>query len=172
MLHRGFRLNVKWLLLVTVLALGAVLLAACGGLIAVVLLILLALNSRGVEPDEMPDSRSVNKQRRTEKDQVDKQPAPDREPGKTPSPPEQAAPTQDGEARYQALLAALQQTKDLVKQNALIDAYLTQPPPDRYRTKLEALRQSLREQLSFNRSTNEVRARLAQLAAIRGVDLR
>ena len=31
MLHRGFRLNVKWLLLVTVLALGAVLLAACGG---------------------------------------------------------------------------------------------------------------------------------------------
>ena len=31
MVHRGIRLNVKWLLLVTVLALGAVLLAACGG---------------------------------------------------------------------------------------------------------------------------------------------
>ena len=31
MVHRGIRLNLKWLLLVTVLALGAVLLAACGG---------------------------------------------------------------------------------------------------------------------------------------------
>jgi len=30
MVHRGFRLNLKWLLLATVLALGAVLLAACG----------------------------------------------------------------------------------------------------------------------------------------------
>ena len=31
MAHRGFRLNLKWLLLVTMLALGAALLAACGG---------------------------------------------------------------------------------------------------------------------------------------------
>ena len=31
MVHRGFRLNLKWLILVTVLALGAALLAACGG---------------------------------------------------------------------------------------------------------------------------------------------
>ncbi len=31
MVHRGFRLNLKWLLLVTVLVLGAALLAACGG---------------------------------------------------------------------------------------------------------------------------------------------
>ena len=31
MVHRGFRLNLKWLLLVTVLTLGAALTAACGG---------------------------------------------------------------------------------------------------------------------------------------------
>ena len=31
MVHQGIRLNLKWLLVVTVLALGAVLLAACGG---------------------------------------------------------------------------------------------------------------------------------------------
>ncbi len=135
------------------------LLVACGALVSTVVLVLIVLSQVGGDSEELQDTRA------SKKSKSEARPTPKRQPKKTPpakkkvakKPVEPKISPEEAEARYQALLATLQGTGDLVQQISLIEAYLAQSPSRAYRNKLETLAQSLRAQLRFDRSASRIK---------------